>query len=575
MTSDSAAVGEKLVKRLQTLYGDLASADMLLRIEQLIAKYQLAISKNRSARNQGHLWDESTVVLITYGDQIQDAKIPALRTLRNFLVEYQLDQSIDTVHLLPIFPYSSDDGFSIIDYREIRTDLGDWQDVKHLGKKFDLAIDFVLNHCSRESGWFAGYLNSEIPFEQFFIEVDPEVDLSMVTRPRTTPLLTPVQTSRGERHVWSTFSSDQMDLNFAAPELLLEMLDILLLYIAHGAKIIRLDAIGFLWKQLGTPCMHLPQTHQVVKLMRDLIDEVAPETILLTETNVPHQENISYFGQGDEARAVYQFSLAPLLLDAYFRKDASLLQTWLADLEYPDCGMTFFNFTASHDGIGVRPLEGIMPPARIDALANRVLELGGKVSWREKPDGSQSPYELNITYFSALQDTEENSAELHVRKFLASQAIMLALRGIPGVYFHSLVGTENDQEGVGRTGHNRSINRQKFSSLELRERLSVEDSKQRAVFEGYQRLLGIRRLQKAFHPEGIQTMLPITDHRVLGFERTSPDTTQRVAVLANFSNQDVVIPLPSEIGERLDLLSTKRTTGTTYQLDAYQVAWLV
>ena len=405
MTSDSAAVGEKLVKRLQTLYGDLASADMLLRIEQLIAKYQLAISKNRSARNQSHLWDESTVVLITYGDQIQDAKIPALRTLRNFLVEHQLDQSIDTVHLLPIFPYSSDDGFSIIDYREIRTDLGDWQDVKHLGKKFDLAIDFVLNHCSRESGWFAGYLNSEIPFEQFFIEVDPEVDLSMVTRPRTTPLLTPVQTSRGERHVWSTFSSDQMDLNFAAPELLLEMLDILLLYIAHGAKIIRLDAIGFLWKQLGTPCMHLPQTHQVVKLMRDLIDEVAPETILLTETNVPHQENISYFGQGDEARAVYQFSLAPLLLDAYFRKDASLLQTWLADLEYPDCGMTFFNFTASHDGIGVRPLEGIMPPERIDALANRVLELGGKVSWREKPDGSQSPYELNITYFSALQDT--------------------------------------------------------------------------------------------------------------------------------------------------------------------------
>ena len=571
----SAAVGAKLAKRLQPLYGDLASADLLPRIEQLIAKYQLAISKNRSACNQGHLWDESTVVLITYGDQIQDVKIPALRTLRNFLVEYQLDQSIDTVHLLPVFPYSSDDGFSVIDYREIRTDLGDWQDVKHLGKKFDLAMDFVLNHCSRESGWFAGYLNSEIPFDQFFIEVDPEVDLSMVTRPRTTPLLTPVQTARGERHVWSTFSSDQMDLNFASPELLLEMLDILLLYIAHGARIIRLDAIGFLWKQIGTPCMHLPQTHQVVKLMRDLIDEVAPETILLTETNVPHQENISYFGQGDEARAVYQFSLAPLLLDAFFRKDASLLQTWLADLEYPDCGMTFFNFTASHDGIGVRPLEGIVPPERIDALANRVLELGGKVSWREKPDGSQSPYELNITYFSALQDTEENSAELHVRKFLASQAIMLALRGIPGVYFHSLVGTENDQEGVQRSGHNRSINRQKFSSLELRERLSVEGSKQRAVFEGYQRLLGIRRLQKAFHPEGLQTMLPITDHRILGFERTSPDTTQRVAVLANFSNQDVVVPLPSEIGERLDLLSAKRTTGTTYQLDAYQVAWLV
>ena len=572
--SISVSVAAKLKQHLSLLYGD-DCADIYARLEELIAGYQPALSKDQSVHQQDPLWDESTVVLITYGDQIQDDNVPALRSLRNFLIEHQLDQSINTVHLLPIFPYSSDDGFSVIDYREVRTDLGDWQDVKHLGQKFALAIDFVLNHCSRGSSWFAGYRNGEGPFESFFIEVDPELDLSMVTRPRTTPLLTPVQTTRGERHVWSTFSSDQMDLNFASPELLLEMLDIFLFYIANGAKIIRLDAIGFLWKQIGTTCMHLPQTHEVVKLMRSVIDQIAPDTILLTETNVPHQENVSYFGQGDEARAVYQFSLAPLLLDAYLREDASLLQTWLSDLEYPDEGMTFFNFTASHDGIGMRPLEGIVSPDRIDALANRVLELGGKVSWRENPDGSQSPYELNITYFSALRDTEEKSAELHVRKFLASQAMMLALRGIPGVYFHSLVGTENDQAGVSRTGHNRSINRQKFSSAELRQRLASNDSKQRAVFEGYQKMLEIRCRQKAFHPEGAQAMLNITDPRVLGFQRTSPDGQQRVVVLANFSHQNVMIPLPSGLGERLDLLSDERTNGSTYQLDAYRVAWLV
>ena len=572
--SISASVAAKLKQHLSLLYGD-DCADIYARLEELIAGYQPALSKDQSAHQQDPLWDESTVVLITYGDQIQDENVPALRSLRNFLIEHQLDQSMNTVHLLPIFPYSSDDGFSVIDYREIRADLGDWQEVKHLGQKFALAIDFVLNHCSRESSWFAGYRNGEGPFESFFIEVDPELDLSMVTRPRTTPLLTPVQTTRGERHVWSTFSSDQMDLNFNSPELLLEMLDIFLFYIANGAKIIRLDAIGFLWKQIGTTCMHLPQTHEVVKLMRTVIDQIAPDTILLTETNVPHQENISYFGQGDEARAVYQFSLAPLLLDAYLREDASLLQTWLSDLEYPDEGMTFFNFTASHDGIGMRPLEGIVPPDRIDALANRVLELGGKVSWREKPDGSQSPYELNITYFSALRDTEEKSAELHVRKFLASQAMMLALRGIPGVYFHSLVGTENDQAGVSRTGHNRSINRQKFTSAELRQRLASNDSKQRAVFEGYQKMLGIRCRQKAFHPEGAQAMLNIADPRVLGFQRTSPDGQHRVVVLANFSQQNVMVPLPSGLGERLDLLSDERTNGSTYQLDAYRVAWLV
>ena len=574
--SISASVDAKLKQHLSLLYGELAG-QVFVKIEQLIATYQPIIRKHRAgAVDKGEpLWDESTIVLITYGDQIRDEGVPSLRSLRNFLVEHQLDRSINTVHLLPIFPYSSDDGFSVIDYRAIRKSLGDWQDVKHLGQKFDLALDFVLNHCSRESSWFAGYLNGEQPFVDFFIEVDPDIDLSDVTRPRTSPLLTSVQTNRGERHVWSTFSSDQMDLNFASPSLLMEMLDILLLYVANGAKIIRLDAIGFLWKEIGTTCMHLPQTHEVVKLMRTILDAIAPETILLTETNVPHQENISYFGRGDEARAVYQFSLAPLLLDAYLRKDASLLQQWLEDLEYPETGMTFFNFTASHDGIGVRPLEGIVPPERIDALANRVLELGGKVNWREKPDGSQSPYELNITYFSALAETDDDSGELHVRKFLASQAIMLSLRGIPGVYFHSLIGSENDLEGVLQTGENRSINRQKFSSSQLRERLAGNNPKPRIVFEGYQKLLSLRCRQKAFHPEAAQKMLSISDSRLIAFERTSCDGEQKVIVLANFSNQQIVLPLPSAPSERFDLLSGDRIHGSTCTLNAYQVVWLV
>ena len=572
--SISATVGAQLEQHLSLLYGD-AAAEIVVKIERLISSYQPILAKHQVAGKGKALWDESTIVLITYGDQIRDEGVPSLRSLRNFLVEHQLDRSINTVHLLPIFPYSSDDGFSVIDYRAIRTPLGDWQDVKHLGQKFDLALDFVLNHCSRESSWFAGYLNGEQPFSDFFIEVDPDIDLSDVTRPRTSPLLTSVQTNRGERHVWSTFSSDQMDLNFASPSLLIEMLDILLLYVENGAKIIRLDAIGFLWKEIGTTCMHLPQTHEVVKLMRTILDAIAPETILLTETNVPHQENISYFGRGDEARAVYQFSLAPLLLDAYLRKDASLLQRWLEDLEYPETGMTFFNFTASHDGIGVRPLEGIMPPERIDALANRVLELGGKVNWREKSDGSQSPYELNITYFSALAETENDSEELHARKFLASQAIMLSLRGIPGVYFHSLIGSENDLDGVLETGENRSINRQKFSSSQLRERLAGNNSKQRFIFEDYQKLLRLRCRQKAFHPDAKQTMLSISDSRLIAFERTSCDGEQNIIVLANFSNQQVVIPLRSTPGERIDLLSGDRIHGSSCTLNAYQIVWLV
>jgi sucrose phosphorylase len=568
----SAPARDRVLERLQFLYGDGAT-DILERIDKLVAQRPIDRQTDQSAP----LWDEKTIILITYGDQVRNGDTPALVTLLDFLSAHSLQDVLDSVHLLPIFPYSSDDGFSVIDYRQIRPDLGSWQDVSQLGAFFNLALDFVLNHCSRKNDWFEGYLRGESPYDTFFIEVDPAVDLSMVTRPRTNPLLTPVETSRGTRHVWTTFSADQIDLNLASPDLLLEVLDILLLYVQHGARIIRLDAIGFLWKQIGTSCMHLPQTHQIVKLMRDLLDEVAPGTILLTETNVPHKENISYFGDGDEARAVYQFSLAPLLLDAYLTEDATSLHDWLAELEYPGSGMTFFNFTASHDGIGVRPLEGLVPQERFDALVTSVPQRGGLVSWRETADGAKSPYELNIAYFSALDSPAGLSAELHVRKFLSSQALVLALRGIPGVYFHSLVGTENDTEGVARTGKNRSINRRKFDAKELNDRLESTDSKQRAVFEGYRRLLGIRRLQPAFHPDGPQRMIDTADPSVIGFERTSPDGEQSLLVLANMSGRCVSVALPESCTRsgQSNLLSTKSVVDGQILLDAFEIAWLV
>ena len=563
---------KQIFAQLEFLYGDNA-ASMLEQIDRLVDRQPILPRAVESAA----LWDEKTVVLITYGDQVEEANVPALQTLQNFLLEHGLHEVLDAIHLLPIFPYSSDDGFSVIDYRQIRPDLGDWQDVELLGESFDLAIDFVMNHCSQKSAWFQNYLRGEAPYDTFFIEVDPAVDLSAVTRPRTSPLLTPVETSRGTRHVWTTFSADQIDLNFSSPQLLLEILDILLLYVQHGARIVRLDAIGFLWKQIGTSCMHLPQTHAVVKLMRHLLDEVAPQTILLTETNVPHKENVSYFGQGDEARAVYQFSLAPLLLDAYLHEDVGPLCDWLSKLEYPGNGMTFFNFTASHDGIGVRPLEGLISQQRFDALIESIPQRGGLVSWRETPSGAKSPYELNIAFFSALDSTTPLAPELHIRKFLSSQAFILSLRGIPGVYFHSLVGTLNDTAGVERTGQNRAINRRKFSLQELDDLLSDSDSKQGAVFEGYRRLLRIRREQRAFHPDGPQNMIPTGDAATIGFLRTSPCGAESILVLANMSREPIAIRVPQVDGKvpQRNLLSDRKPQNEQYLLDAFEIAWLL
>ncbi len=520
-------------------------------------------------------WDQTDAILITYGDQVSQAGEAPLATLRKFLVERGLGELASTVHILPFFPYSSDDGFSVIDYCQVDPALGDWNDVALLGRDFNLMFDLVVNHCSQRSQWFQKYLAGEEPYTSFFLEVDPGEDVSLVTRPRRHPLLTPFKTSRGPRHVWTTFSDDQIDLDFASPHVLVAMIDLLLFYLQRGARIIRLDAIAYLWKTLGTTCIHLEQTHEVVKLFRTITDAVAPGTILVTETNVPHAENVSYYGRGDEAQMVYQFSLAPLLAEALQTGDATLLAGWLAGLEPTPRGTTVLNFTASHDGIGVRPLEGIMPRDRFERFIDAVRRRGGYVSMKTNTDGSESPYELNITYFDVVADPDNPDPSLHVRRFLASQAVMLSLQGIPGIYFHSLVGTPNHHEGVGRTGRARSINRRKYERPELDAILDRPKGPQAQVLDGYRRLLAIRRRQPAFHPDAGQRVIATGLPSLVAFVRQSISPPQRLLVLANLGPQTLSVEVEKLVGSQpqQDLLDRDRA-GSSVVLEPYQIRWL-
>ena len=361
------------------------------------------IDQSNPPSTPDELWDHRDVVMITYADQIRESGKSPLDAQRQFLLDHNLDELIRCVHLLPFCPSTSDDGFSVADYLAVDPESGDWDDIKRLGERFDLMYDLVLNHSSQQHRWFQGFLNDEPEYKDFYTTADPSEDLSEVVRPRSLPLLTEFDSASGKRHVWTTFSADQVDLNYANPRVMLAMLETLVEYARRGARIIRLDAIAFLWKEIGTSCLHLPQTHAAVRLMRHVLDVAAPGTIVLTETNVPHAENISYFGNGtDEAHMVYQFSLPPLLLDAIHSGDTGVLQGWMRSLDLPTDQVTYFNFTASHDGIGVRPAEGILPQERVDALVDVAKAHGGRIGMRTKPDGSQSPYELNITYLDAI-----------------------------------------------------------------------------------------------------------------------------------------------------------------------------
>jgi len=565
---------ERIRKRLNRLYGPSESEHLLERTVALIGRYGVGLEGFSHADR----WDETTSVLITYGHMVQNDNEAPLQVLTRFDDQY-LSGAISSIHFLPFSPYSSDDGFSVIDYRVVDPKLGDWNDIAEVGRGFRLMFDLVLNHASRKSKWFDDYIANIAPYRDYFIEVDPETDLSAVTRPRALPLLTPVHTLHGDTYVWTTFSEDQIDLDFSNPDVLFEFLDILLFYIANGATIIRLDAIAYLWKQISTNCIHLEQAHEVVKLMRDLLDMVAPGVVLLTETNVPHEENVSYFGKGDEAHMVYQFSLPPLLLHGLVNGNASHLTRWAASLnEMPD-NCTYLNFTASHDGIGVRPLQGIIPDDELNKLAERMKKLGGHVSTKTNSDGSESPYEINITYFDALGDAPGQVTDLHIERFLCSQTVAMELRGVPAVYFHSLTATRNNYAGVEKTGRARTINRFKWQEDDLQNLLAKPRSPTARVMKEYLHRLQLRSQHKVFHPDASQAIIDLGPE-LFAVKRVWKK--EKVVCISNFTDQYMEfksedgLPELSESRSCSDILTGQRYMGEgkVIALNAYQTVWL-
>ena len=545
--------------------------------EELIGGIQrLLDGRDRELANDEDLWTEKDVVLITYADQICSSNASPLQTQQEFLLDHRLNKLISCVHLLPFCPYTSDDGFSVVDYLAVDQASGSWSDIEQLGQSFDLMFDLVLNHASQKSEWFQRFLAGDPEYNEFFIEMDSKADLSKVVRPRSLPLLTEFSSDAGSKHVWTTFSADQVDLNYANPRVMMRMLEILVEYARRGARVIRLDAIAFLWKELGTTCLHLPQTHAAVKLMRRVVDLVVPGTLLLTETNVPHAENLSYFGDGsDEAHMVYQFSLPPLIMDAVHSHDTSILKNWLSELQPPNVKTTFFNFTASHDGIGVRPLEGIVPEHRIQELVEIVRQRGGMVNTRQVSGVGDRPYELNLTYLSAVTGDDSEGVTRRVKRFLATQALMLSMQGIPAVYFHSLVGSPNDYEGVRTSGQNRRINRHKYDRGELDLALSDFNGVQRRVFDGYCRLLEVRKRQPACHPSASQEVIDLPTNGLIGLRRVAKGGETLVS-LVNLSGQATAIGCDLiGRGTYFDEISEERIySQQSIEMSPYQVRWL-
>ncbi|WP_289814646.1 sugar phosphorylase [Lelliottia amnigena] len=556
---------EKIEHLIKLVYGESFS----------FGHYDILYEKIRNARvlitdNRKSTWDEQDVILITYADQFQKNDQNALPILTRFYNRW-LSSYFSHVHLLPFYPWSSDDGFSVVDYHRVAPKTGEWGDVAKLKKSTHLMFDFVCNHMSAKSQWFENYLNQKPGFEDFFIAVDPDTDLSAVTRPRALPLLTPFTLADGSiRHLWTTFSDDQIDLNFASPQVLIAMVDVLLHYLIEGADYIRLDAVGFMWKVPGTTCLHLENTHRLIQLFRAITDVVAPGTVIITETNVPHKDNISYFGDGsNEAQMVYQFSLPPLVLHSIHSENVQALCQWAQTLELPSTETTWFNFLASHDGIGLNPLRGILPEKEILTLVENLQSEGAKVNWKNNPDGTRSPYEINVTYLDALSPQRIHDDE-RIARFMLAHALLLSFPGVPAIYVQSILGSRNDYDGVERLGYNRAINRRKFQEGEIDAELEDASQLRTKIYSALTRMIAIRRQQGVFHPDS-NAIFSMPNEHVLKLVRTSA-VGEKITAFFNFKNR--VQTLFDDIPSGVELLTDSNITNSVLTLNPWQVMWI-
>ena len=570
---ESAGFYAQLYQHVGQLYPD-ANADVL--VGAIAAEFDDA--HPRIAPPDMERWTESDCLLITYGDSIVQSDETPLKTLKRFLDEY-IGDAVSNVHILPFCPYSSDDGFAVIDYMLVNRELGNWSEISAIAESYRLMADLVINHVSSQSDWFRNYQSGKDPGAGWFVEATPEDDLSQVVRPRASPLLRPTQTADGLRHVWCTFSHDQIDLNFRNPQVLLQFLRVIRHYLNNGVRIFRLDAIGFLWKEPGTCCLHLPQTHEIVRLIRCVIDHYAQDALLVTETNVPNHENLSYFGNRNEAHIIYNFSLAPLLVHALLSGTTDYLKRWMMSMPPAPQGCTYLNFTASHDGIGMRPAEGLLSDREQQQMTAAIEQFGGRISTRLAADGSERVYELNVSLFDALKGTLAGEDEWQIERFLCSQTVMLGLEGIPAFYIHSLLATPNDHAGVERTGHHRSINRHKWNEEELRSQLEDSDSVHSVVLQELLRRIRLRCAQPSFHPSATQFTLQLRAP-FFAFWRQCRDRSQSIFCVHNVTADIEELRLADlnliAIDKWRDLLTGAVYDGTaqTIAVEPYQCLWI-
>ena len=569
---------KRVLQHLNRIYADVLEKKHIKQLSSSLLEHVIETQNDMPLHitEDGESWTQNTIVMITYADTIDDTSNLPINSINKFLKTYCAD-TFEIVHILPFFPSSSDKGFSVKDYYSVYHQFGQWNDILRISKEFGVMADVVINHGSSESLWFKNFIKGKGKGSDYFLNFDEPFDTSKVVRPRTSDLLNPVETTDGTKYIWCTFSKDQVDYNFSNPVVLFEFVQIIIFYLSKGITVFRFDAVAFIWKKIGTSCINLEKTHEIVRLFRTLLTYLSPKAILVTETNTPARENVSYFGNANEAHWIYNFSLPPILIYSILAGDSSYLEKLTMSMPPSQLGTSYLNFIASHDGIGLRPAETFLTKDEVSRFINLMEQNGGRVSYRSNNTDTPEPYEINITLFDAMKETFNKEVNLYLERFICIHAIMLSLEGVPAFYIHSLFGTRNDYALYKQTNQNRSLNRGKIKISEID--LSNESEPQSYIFLQLKKLMLIRKKQPAFHPNAVQFTLHLGSN-LYGIWRQSLDKKQSIFCISNLTDEAVNLSLLdlNLIGfdHWRDIITEIKIDDITSELELrpYQTMWL-
>lgn len=537
----------RLEAALRAVYGP--AADSL--IEDLVSDLPAAEAAPRPP-----LPGRDQACWIGYADSLVggEGRSP-LETLRGSFTRHGLGEAFPVVHLLPFYPWDTDRGFSVEDYYAVAPENGRWGDVEALaGDGLALMFDFVANHASIanplvQSALIARHLDPDDPrrtaharYQDFvlaFAEDAPEPDqLAALARPRAAPVLTPYcllehpderlealpghrqdpevdqrlaagSQVRGEGLVWTTFSrgpdaagreqTRQVDLDYRNPAVFREAAKILCFYRDRGAALLRLDAIGYLWKRLGSTSLHEPETHQLLVALKAYLELAAPEVQTVAEVNEDQERVLGYLGEdaAPESDLVYQFTHFPLAVHAVHTGQAGPYRDWLATLA-PFRGRQFVTALGSHDGMGMKPLRGRLPEDELEAFAARLAEdHGGLPNHAVLPGGRRIVYEVCATPWDLINAPGQPHA---LERYRAVAALGLLPRGLPGFYVNGVfgLGGHHPEEGL---DENRTVNRQRLDAAWLDGQLADPASRPARVLAMLRHLLARRAALPAFDPD--------------------------------------------------------------------------